>query len=33
MQQCALLIKDSNVFKIVQDTLFDDFRASWRNYS
>lgn len=33
MQQIVLPIKDSNVLKMVQDTLLDSFRAGRRNYT
>ena len=33
VQQIVLPIKDSNVLKMVQDTLFDSFRAGRRNYT
>ena len=33
MQQIVLPIKDSNVLKMVQDTLPDSFRAGRRNYT
>lgn len=32
-QQIVLPIKDSNVLKMVQDTLLDSFRAGRRNYT
>ena len=32
-QQIVLPIKDSNVLKMVQDTLLDSFRAWRRNYT
>jgi len=32
VQQIVLPIKDSNVLKMVQDTLLDSFRAGRRNY-
>lgn len=32
-QQIILPIKDSNVLKMVQDTLLDSFRAGRRNYT
>ena len=33
VQQIVLPIKDSNVLKMVQDTLLDSFRAGRRNYT
>ena len=33
VQQTVLPIKDSNVLKMVQDTLLDSFRAGRRNYT
>lgn len=33
MQQIVLPIKDSNVLKMVQDSLLDSFRAGRRNYT
>ena len=33
MQQIVLPIKDSNVLKMMQDTLLDSFRAGRRNGS
>ncbi len=33
MQQIVLPIKNSNVLKMVQDTLLDSFRAGRRNYT
>ena len=33
MQQIVLPIKDSNVLKMMQDTLLDSFRAGRRNYT
>ncbi|MDN6630979.1 MAG: site-specific integrase, partial [Staphylococcus equorum] len=33
MQQIVLPIKDSNILKMVQDTLLDSFRAGRRNYT
>ena len=33
MQQIVLPIKDSNVLKMVQDTLPDSFQAGRRNYT
>lgn len=33
VQQIVLPIKDSNVLKMVQDTLLDNFRAGRRNYT
>ena len=33
VQQIVLPIKDSNVLKMVQDTLIDSFRAGRRNYT
>lgn len=33
VQQVVLPIKDSNVLKMVQDTLIDSFRAGRRNYT
>lgn len=33
VQQIVLPIKDSNVLKMVQDTLLDSFRAVRRNYT
>ena len=32
-QQIVLPIKDSNVLKMVQDTLLDSFRTGRRNYT
>ena len=32
-QQIVLPIKDSNILKMVQDTLLDSFRAGRRNYT
>lgn len=32
-QQIVLPIKDSNVLKMVQDTLLDSFRSGRRNYT
>lgn len=32
-QQIVLPIEDSNVLKMVQDTLLDSFRAGRRNYT
>ncbi|MDN6615099.1 MAG: site-specific integrase, partial [Lactococcus lactis] len=32
-QQIVLPIKDSNVLKMVQETLLDSFRAGRRNYT
>ena len=32
-QQSVLPIKDSNVLKMVQNTLLDSFRAGRRNYT
>ena len=33
VQQIVLPIKDSNILKMVQDTLLDSFRAGRRNYT
>ena len=33
VQQLVLPIKDSNILKMVQDTLLDSFRAGRRNYT
>lgn len=33
VKQIVLPIKDSNVLKMVQDTLLDSFRAGRRNYT
>lgn len=33
VQQIVLPIKDSNVLKMVQDTLLDSFRSGRRNYT
>lgn len=33
VQQIALPIKDSNILKMVQDTLLDSFRSGRRNYT
>ena len=33
VQQIVLPIKDSNILRIVQDTLLDSFRAGRRNYT
>lgn len=33
VKQIVLSIKDSNVLKMVQDTLLDSFRAGRRNYT
>ncbi len=33
MHQIVLPIKDSNILKMVQDTLLDSFRAGRRNYT
>lgn len=33
VQQIVLPIKDSNVLKMVQDTLLDSFRVGRRNYT
>ena len=33
VQQIVLSIKDSNVLKMVQDTLSDSFRGGRRNYT
>ncbi len=33
VQQIVLPVKDSNVLKMVQDTLLDSFRAGRRNYT
>ncbi|MDG6154728.1 hypothetical protein, partial [Lactococcus formosensis] len=32
-QQIVLPIKDSNILKMVQDTLLDSFRSGRRNYT
>ena len=33
VQQIVLPIKDSNILKMVQDTLLDSFRSGRRNYT
>ena len=33
VKQIVLPIKDSNILKMVQDTLLDSFRAGRRNYT
>ncbi|MEI9499346.1 site-specific integrase, partial [Lactococcus lactis subsp. lactis] len=33
MELLYLYIKDSNILKMVQDTLLDSFRAGRRNYT